>query len=66
MRSFESDLVYIVRDFLIVHGMFRDVAARYWSGDLGFEQVQALVGETEESALFRLKERCHALFRADT
>jgi tetratricopeptide (TPR) repeat protein len=66
MRSLDSDLVYIVRDFLIVHRTFRDVAARYWSGDLRFEQVQALVGETEKSALFRLKERCHALFRAGT
>ena len=66
MRSIESDLVYIVRDFLIVHRMFRDVTARYWSGALRFEQVQALVGDSEESVLFRLKERCHALFRADS
>src|SRR5215831_5009120 len=29
-----------------------------------FEEVQALAGDTESSALFRLKERCHALFRA--
>ncbi|GAG48306.1 unnamed protein product, partial [marine sediment metagenome] len=34
MRSIESDLVYIVRDFLLVQRMFRDVTARYWSGDL--------------------------------
>ena len=63
MRSIESDLVYIVRDFLLVHRMFRDVTARYWSGDLRFEQVQAFVGDSEGSVLFRLKERCHALFR---
>jgi tetratricopeptide (TPR) repeat protein len=63
MRSIQSDLVYIVRDFLVVHRMFRQVTARYWSGDLRFEEVQALVGDSEGSVLFRLKERCHALFR---
>jgi hypothetical protein len=63
MLSIQSDLVYIVRDFLIVHRMFRDVTARYWSGSLHFEEVQALVGDSEKSVLFRLKERCHALFR---
>jgi tetratricopeptide (TPR) repeat protein len=63
MRSIESDLVYIVRDFLTAHRMFREVTTRYWSGDLRFEQVQALVGDSENSVLFRLKERCHALFR---
>lgn len=63
MRSIQSDLVYIVRDFLLVHRMFRQVTARYWSGELRFEEVQALVGDSEGSALFRLKERCHALFR---
>lgn len=66
MRWIESDLVYIVRDFLIVHRMFRDLTARYWSGELRFEEVQALVASSEESVLFRLKERCHALFRAGT
>jgi hypothetical protein len=66
MRSIESDLVYIVRDFLIVHRMFRNLTARYWSGELRFEEVQALVGSSEESVLFRLKERCHTLFRTGT
>ena len=47
MRSIESDLVYIVRDFLIVHRMFRNLTARYWSGELRFEEVQALVGNSE-------------------
>jgi hypothetical protein len=50
MRSIDSHLVYIVRDFLIVHRMFRDVAARYWSGDLRFEEVQALVGDSRPSS----------------
>jgi hypothetical protein len=43
--------------------MFRDLTARYWSGELRFDEVQALVGDSEDSVLFRLKERCHALFR---
>jgi hypothetical protein len=63
MHSIESDLVYIVRDFLLVQRMFRDVTEHYWSGKLRFEQVQAFVGDSEGSVLFRLKERCHALFR---
>jgi hypothetical protein len=63
MRPLQSDLVYIVRDFLTVHRMFREVTARYWSGSLRFAEVEALVGDSEESVLFRLKERCHALFR---
>jgi hypothetical protein len=63
MHTMASHMVHIVRDFLIVHRMFRDLTARYWSGELRFEEVQALVGDSEESVLFRLKERCHALFR---
>ena len=31
---------------------------------LRFEEVQALAGDNEASPLFRLKERCHGLFRA--
>jgi len=66
MRSIDSHLVCIVRDFLVAHRMFCEVTARYWSGELRFEEVQALVGDSEDSVLFRLKERCHTLFREES
>jgi hypothetical protein len=56
-------LVEIVRDFLRAHRELRAIAALHRSGELRFERVQALVGDGEEAVLFRLKERCHALFR---
>ncbi len=39
-----------------IHGRLR-------SEDLEFSWIERLVGDTEESALYRLKEECHALFR---
>ena len=56
-------LVDIVREFLAVDRAVTGLLARYGSTELRFEEVQALVSDSEQSALFRLKERCHALFR---
>jgi hypothetical protein len=56
-------LVDIVREFLAVERALGRLLDRYRWGELRFEEVQALVSDTEESPLFRLKERCHALFR---
>jgi hypothetical protein len=58
-------LVEIVRDFLHAHRELRAIAALHRSGELRFERVKSLVGDGEEAVLFRLKERCHALFRED-
>jgi hypothetical protein len=58
-------LVEIVRDFLLAHRELRAIAALYRSGELRFERVKSLVGDGEEAVLFRLKERCHALFREE-
>ena len=63
MPSLQSILVDIVRDFCAAHELMRRVSERFRSGELGFEELQALVGDDEGSVLFRLKERCHALFR---
>jgi hypothetical protein len=63
MESLRSDLVQIVRDFLVAHQTMRGVFARFREGTLTFGEVQALVGDSESSVLFRVKERCHALFR---
>lgn len=65
MRPDEAGVVDVVREFFLAHRTLRHVASRYRGGDLRFEEVRALVGDDEGSVLFRLKERCHALFRED-
>lgn len=64
MRSAEAGLVDIIREFLVVHRRLRRLFESQRHGRLRFEDAQALAGDTEASPLFRLKERCHALFRA--
>jgi len=59
-----TGLVDIVREFLAAHQLLHRLFERHRRGVLRFDEVQALAGDTEASALFRLKERCHALFRA--
>ncbi len=59
----EFGLVDIVRDYLVADTLTRRLFARYRSNALRFEEVQELVGDSEGSVLFRLKEHCHALFR---
>jgi hypothetical protein len=63
MESIRSGLVHIVRDFLVAHQTMRHVFARFRAGTLTFDEVQELVGDSERSVLFRMKERCHSLFR---
>jgi tetratricopeptide (TPR) repeat protein len=56
--------VDILRDFLSGHQAIGRLARRWQNRELEFAEVQALVGDRDEEAvLFRLKERCHALFR---
>lgn len=64
MPRTDAGLVDIVREFLSVHGLLRRLFERHHAGSLRFEEVQALAGDNEASPLFRLKERCHGLFRA--
>lgn len=59
----DAALVEIMRDFLLAHRELRAIAALYRSGELRFDRVRGLVGDGEEAVLFRLKERCHSLFR---
>jgi len=62
---FDPKLSDILRDFVDAHAQLRRLAAHYRAGSLAFDDVQALVGEADESVLYRLKERCHLLFRGD-
>ena len=65
MERRERRVAQIVRDFLEAYCLSEEVGARLRDGELDFAAVDRLVGEHEESALFRLKEECHALFRFD-
>lgn len=56
-------IVDILRDFAEVHRLVHELAARHARGELRFPKVTALIGDDEASVLFRLKERCHSLFR---
>lgn len=58
-------VVDIARDFLAVHRELRRIAEHEATGSLRFGEVRSFVGDDERSVLFRLKERCHALFRSD-
>jgi hypothetical protein len=53
----------IVRDFMQAYALSLEVGERLRDGALEFEAVDRLVSEQGESALHRLKEECHALFR---
>jgi hypothetical protein len=65
MPAVDSGLVEIVREFLLAHRLLQRTSERYRSGRLAFEEVGTLIGDDERSVLFRLKERCHALFRGE-
>lgn len=65
MDAARSGLVDTLREYLEVHERMNEMFARYRSGDLDFDSVRALVDDVDDSALFRLKERCHTLFRSD-
>lgn len=62
MPAAKQGLVHIVRDFLDAHRLMRRLFSRTHEGLL-FEELQELVSDSDASVLFRLKERCHELFR---
>jgi tetratricopeptide (TPR) repeat protein len=63
MFSASNGLVEIVRDYVEAHQLMRRLFARARRGDLRFAELEELVGDDEGSVLYRLKERCHSLFR---
>ncbi len=58
-----ADLVDIVRDFIAAHRTTKRLFERFRVGELRFSELRELIGDDEASVLFRLKERCHSLFR---
>ena len=65
MEAHERRVAQIVRDFMEAYALSTQIGRRLRAGDLEFSWVKRLVGESEECALYRLKEACHALFRGD-
>ncbi|NNL66790.1 MAG: tetratricopeptide repeat protein [Myxococcales bacterium] len=59
-----SGLVEIAQEFLLAYRRTREVAALHAAGELSFEVVRGWAGDDDSSALFRLKQRCHAISRA--
>ena len=55
----------VLRDFLVAHESLTRLVARGRSGELAFSGVAEIVGDDESAVLFRLKERCHLLFRGE-
>jgi hypothetical protein len=65
MELRERRLAQIVRDFMEGYVLSQEVGRELRAGRLVFGTVARLVGDAEDSALYRLKEECHALFRLD-
>jgi hypothetical protein len=65
MDLHERRLAQIVRDFMEAYALSAQIGRRLQAGDLEFSWVKRLADESDESALYRLKEECHALFRSD-
>ncbi|MFT5441527.1 MAG: hypothetical protein ACI8W3_000568 [Myxococcota bacterium] len=58
--------VELFREYIAVNRTLRSLFVRFRQGAPCFEDVALLVGDTDSSMLFRLKERCHALFRRES
>lgn len=63
MQNAQSGLVDIARDFLTAFEQAGRIARGFRAGTLRFAEVERFVDDCETSPLFRLKERCHTLFR---
>ena len=64
MSGAPQGFVDVVRDFLAAHRELRRLFALYRAGKLRFDDLDPVFVDDEGSVLFRLKERCHALFRS--
>ena len=65
MASAPASLVDILREFLTAHEQLDQLAEKYKRDDLAFFDLQEFVGDSDNSVLFRLKEKCHSLFRPE-
>ncbi len=65
MELHERRLAQIVRDFMEAYVLATRIQQGLQQGDLRFSLIERLVGDRGDSALYRLKEESHALFRLD-
>ena len=65
MASAPASLVDILREFLTAHEQLDRIAEKYGRNELHFSDLQDFVGDSDNSVLFRLKEKCHSLFRPE-
>jgi hypothetical protein len=65
MASAPASLVDILREFLTAHEQLDQLAKKYQRDELAFSDLQEFVGDSDNSVLFRLKEKCHSLFRSE-
>jgi tetratricopeptide (TPR) repeat protein len=63
--TLQLGMVDILREYLEAYGSVLEMIARFRANTLTYAEVQNLVSETDQSVLYRLKERSHALFRID-
>lgn len=63
MRDWES--VELLREYVVAYRELHSLFNHFQQGSPCFAEVALLVGDSDNSILFRLKERCHALFRKD-
>lgn len=60
-----SDFVQLLREFLVAHAKLTTLFEGKSLDDLSFASVRDLVGDDNDSVLYRLKEKSHSLFRSD-
>ncbi len=60
-----SDFVQILREFLVAHEQLTAFLDGFGRDGQSFAAIRQLVGDDDESVLYRLKEKSHALFRSD-
>jgi tetratricopeptide (TPR) repeat protein len=65
MASAPASLVDILREFLSAHEQLDQLAEKYKRDELVFSDLREFVGDSDNSVLFRLKEKCHSLFRPE-
>lgn len=61
----QTSMVDILREFLEAQELLRQLSDRFSRDELSFAELQAFVGDDDGHVLFRLKEKCHALFRPE-
>ncbi len=65
MTSAPASLVDILREFLTAYEQLDRLTEKYKRDELAFPDLQKFVGDSDNSVLFRLKEKCHSLFRPE-